>query len=158
MPEEKKSTEIKVRVDNGFYFTLDKAAKSLSVPKARLIRTGVKQILKLFDGVDDLKLATYEISYKLLKEKTNNLYENGGSKSEKDALITDVTKLLDELYGLMSNTRDDVLKSIGLDYNDLLEKGLTVNMPVDTKLFDLQDKYYLLLKKLYNYKSLVKLE
>ena len=157
MKEEKKSSEIKVRVDNGFYFALDKAAKDLSVPKARLVRTGVKQILKLFDGVDDLKLSTYEISYKLLEEKTENLIRDDGSDTEKYELIKDVTKLLDELYGLMANTRDNVLESIGLDYHDLLKKGLTVNMPVDTKLFNLQDKYYLLLKKLYNYNSLIKL-
>ncbi|WP_195970931.1 ribbon-helix-helix domain-containing protein [Clostridium thermobutyricum] len=141
-------TDLKIRIDKATFNELTDKSNEISIPKARLIRDGVKLIIKLLNGVTKENLESYIISYEALSRKVDTV----NSRAEKDILIKQVTKCLDGLYDLMEKVRDEQLANLDLEYKELFENEISVTIPVDKALFEWQKKYYELVKCLYEKK------
>lgn len=73
------------------------------------------------------------------------------SKNKQNYVINIMNEKLRSLYGITKKYRDKYLKEEhGRSYRECFEKNIEVRMPINTRIFSLQEEYYNFIKKLYD--------
>lgn len=153
--ENPKNVDIKVRVDEKTNKKILSYCNEKNTTRTNLIREGVKNQIVLDNGLEYEDIKKYE---DYLNELINENICNFNLDRVEDE-ISNLNRKLGELYGLIENLRDKYLdEEYGIKYEDVFQRGITVNMPINADIFFVQNKYYKTLMKLYDIRMELKLK
>lgn len=142
-----KNIDVKVRFDKETHEELLKYCGKENISRTELIRKGVKEVMKLKKGLEYDDFKEYD---EFLTEFNSDKFENM-DRQDKNKCIFELNEKIDNLGRLLEEVRDRILSDeYGLTYDEVFKKGIEVQIQVDSRLFELQRRYYKLIEKLYS--------
>lgn len=142
-----KNIDIKVRFDESTNKKILTYCEEKNITRASLIRESIRNQITLNNGLEKRDIENYESYLEQLKKQ--NINSLGLESVELE--ISNLTKKLDELYGILDKLRDKYLyEEYGIEYDEVFKKGIKVEMPINSNIFFIQKEYYKTLTELYD--------